>query len=114
MSISLTDDDLALIRDWVGDDDPTDDVIFDYADRGDITNALQIASAILRKRVGTITQAADQYSIAGVYSESYTSTLTALQKDLVDIGNLIPPGVDPNGGSSVLGVTLIRRAGRAR
>src|SRR4051794_37297979 len=108
MAIVLDDDDLALIREWVGDDDPTDDVIFEIADREDIVHPLQIARSILRKRIGTITQGADQYSIAGVYSEGYTSTLSALEKSMEEIAGDLPPGIDPTGGSSALGVTLIK------
>jgi hypothetical protein len=115
MAIDLTDDDISLIREFVGDNDPTDDQLFDMAEQADIKHPLMIARAVLSKRIGTFTQGADSYNIVGVYSESYSSTLSTLEKRIAEIDDLMPPGIDPSGGgSSALGVTYLRRAGRSR
>lgn len=112
---ALTEVQIALIRDFIGDSEPPDD--FDLQEIFDrVASPIGVAYAVLSKRLGEYLSVAASYSIVGVYQESTQANIDNLRQYLKDMEKKYPfleTQGDASAGSN-LTVTRIVRVGRGR
>lgn len=112
----LTDDQLAEVRDWIGDDvPPTDTDLDDIYDRLELPTAAGVAQQVLRKRLSGFLKEAASYTIEGVYQESSQANITGLLSLLNDVEEATNQEEgELGGGTGTLRVKRIVRLGRSR
>lgn len=103
----MTEEELALIRDIIGDTTPpTDADLEDYYEQldGDVYG---VARKVLKRRLANLTAAPSSFSVPGEYSQSTTANIATLERQLADLG-----GSGTAGGNTVRFVQPVRPDGR--
>lgn len=113
---TLTDTQVATIRDYIGDSEPPDDIeLQDIFDR--VHTVIGVAYAVLNKRLAVFLSEAASYSIVGVYQESSQSNIDNLRQLLKAMEEKFPSLIDDpllGEGVNIATVTRIKRDGRDR